>query len=58
MRYYETDTWYDTHHVDKYVSADIQLDRDLKDIPEPRITELRKGNISFHALRVVATLEQ
>ena len=57
-RYYETDTWYDTHHVDNYVSADIRLDRDLEDVPEPRIVKVRKGDVSFHALRVAATLEQ
>ena len=56
-RYYETDTWYDTHHVDEYVSADIRLDRDLEDVPTPRVEEIRKGDVPFHALRVAATLE-
>ena len=56
-RYYETDTWYDTHHVDEYVNADICLDRDLEDVPMPRVEEIRKGDVPFHALRVAVMLE-
>ena len=57
-QYYQTDTWYNTHIPSEYASADIQLDRDLDDIPQPRRQEVLNHEVEIHTLQVVDTLEQ
>ena len=57
-RYYQNDTWYDTHLPSEYASADIRLDKELDDIPQPRREEVLNHQVEIHTLQVVDTLEQ
>jgi hypothetical protein len=57
-RYYESDTWYDTHPPNDYVNADERLDRDNEDLPIDRIKEIESDGVATHALRVIGTLER
>ena len=57
-RYYQSDTWYDTYHIDEFVNADVRLDRDMDDLPGERIEEVEGESVRLHASRVVGTLER
>ena len=57
-RYYQNDTWYDTHVSSEYVTAHIHLDKDLDNIPLVCREEILKNTIEVHALKVVDMLEQ
>jgi hypothetical protein len=43
-RYYENDTWDETHDIQDYVNADIRLDPEMDDIPFDRLREVEQMN--------------
>lgn len=57
-RYHESDTWYDTRHSDEFVNADVQIDKDMEDLPPQRVEEIVNRKVEMQAARVVETLER
>ena len=56
-RYYESDTWYNTHPEDIYINADIWLNKDMDDVMEEPCDKVKEKTTALHALRVKGTLE-
>lgn len=56
-RYYESDTWFDTHQLNVYVNADIRIDKEMDDLPSARVEEVQEDKVKLHATRVVETIE-
>ena len=47
--YYKSDTWYDVHPLNKYVNADVQLDREMDHLLPEQLEELRSKKVEMHA---------
>lgn len=50
-RYYENDTWDDTHGLDEYVQADARIDPNGDDLPPDQLQEVRDKVIKIHAMQ-------
>ena len=55
-QYYKSDMWYDVHPLDKYVNADVWLDREMDHLSPERLEELLSKKVEMHAAQVESTL--
>ena len=56
LRYYESDTWFDAHPLNKYVNADVWLDWEMDHLSPEQVDDIQSRKVEMHTTWVESTL--